>query len=341
MDNKVSFIVPVYNVEKYLKRCVDTILNQTYKDIEVILVDDKAKDNSGVLCDEMAKEDARVIVIHKEKNEGLGYARNTGLEAATGAFIVFVDSDDYIDLTLCEKCVNKLNSTGADVCYYGQKKDICGKIEEYSFTGLKSEYVGESIVNDFLTNTLAQSVNQTGAPTIGMAAWKMMYRAQVIKNNNLKFVSERDWLNEDLFFRVELVKCIDKITIVPENLYYYCYNDASLTTSYRPDRFDASKRMYKKLVEDTKTFNSSEIENRCKRAFMNNLMVCLRQEVRFAKKNTGSYAARINDICQDQCVKDVLKSYPVEKMALQPRLLFSAIKYSWISIIIFLVKVKG
>lgn len=341
MDNKVSFIVPVYNVEKYLKRCVDTILNQTYKNIEVILVDDKARDSSGALCDKIAKEDARVTTIHKEINEGLGYARNTGLEATTGDFIVFVDSDDYIDLTLCEKCVNKLNGTGADACYYGQKKDICGRIKEYSFSGLKEEYVGESIVNDFLTNTLAQDVDQTGAPTIGMAAWKMMYRAEVIKNNNLKFVSERDWLNEDLFFRVELVKHIKKIAIVPENLYYYCYNDASLTTSYRPDRFDASKRMYKKLVEDTKEFNSSEIENRCRRAFMNNLMVCLRQEVRFEKKNTGSYKDRIKSICSDDCVQTVLLEYPVDAMAFQSKLFFSAIKHSYIGLIVLLIKLKG
>ena len=96
MDEKISVIVPVYNVEQYLERCVDSIINQTYKNLEIILVNDGSTDNSGQLCDELAKKDDRIRVIHK-KNGGLSDARNVGIDEAEAELIGFIDSDDYID----------------------------------------------------------------------------------------------------------------------------------------------------------------------------------------------------------------------------------------------------
>src|SRR5574344_1424030 len=106
MENpKVSIIVPIYNVEKYLDRCMESLLNQTLKDIEIIMVDDGSPDNCPKMCDEYAKRDKRVKVIHK-KNGGLGYARNSGLDIATGEYVAFVDSDDYVDVNMYETLYN-------------------------------------------------------------------------------------------------------------------------------------------------------------------------------------------------------------------------------------------
>ena len=99
MKPKVSIIVPVYNVEKYLVRCMESLLNQTLKEIEIILVDDGSPDNCPQMCDEYARRDSRVKVIHKS-NAGLGYARNSGLDVAVGEYIAFVDSDDYVDTSM-------------------------------------------------------------------------------------------------------------------------------------------------------------------------------------------------------------------------------------------------
>ena len=97
----ISIIIPVYNVEKYLKECVDSVRKQTYKNLEIILIDDGSKDNSGKLCDELAKEDNRIKVIHKE-NGGLSDARNVGIENATGEYIQFIDSDDFVEKDMIE-----------------------------------------------------------------------------------------------------------------------------------------------------------------------------------------------------------------------------------------------
>ena len=110
----VSVIVPIYNVEKYLRKCVDSILNQTYKNLEIILVDDGSPDNCGNICDEYALSDSRIRIIHK-KNGGLSDARNAGLDIARGNYILFVDSDDYIDETMVEKLYEALEKEKAEM----------------------------------------------------------------------------------------------------------------------------------------------------------------------------------------------------------------------------------
>lgn len=107
---KVSIILPIYNVEKYLEKCVNSVINQTYQNIEVILVDDGSKDSSGRICDKLVESDNRIKVIHK-KNGGLASARNAGYEAATGEYIMYIDSDDVIKNGIAEKCVSAMEKT--------------------------------------------------------------------------------------------------------------------------------------------------------------------------------------------------------------------------------------
>ena len=126
MKQKVSIIVPVYNVEKYLDRCMESLLNQTLKDIEIILVDDGSPDNCPQMCDEYAKKDSRVKVVHKA-NAGLGYARTSGLEVATGEYVAFVDSDDYVDLDAYQTMYNEAVRENADYVCCGYKRIAHGK----------------------------------------------------------------------------------------------------------------------------------------------------------------------------------------------------------------------
>ena len=117
MNYKVSIIVPVYNVEKYIHKCIVSILSQTYKNLEIILVDDGSPDNCGKICDEYASNDNRIIVIH-QKNGGLSAARNAGLNISTGNFIVFVDSDDYLENSAIEDCIHYIKINSCDILIF-------------------------------------------------------------------------------------------------------------------------------------------------------------------------------------------------------------------------------
>ena len=117
----ISVIVPVYNVEKYIRECLDSIVNQTYKNLQIILVDDGSSDNSGKICDEFAKKDSRITVVHQE-NQGAGAAKNTGLELIEGEYFSIIDSDDYIDLSMYEKMVSLMKQYDSDIvqCLFKQ-----------------------------------------------------------------------------------------------------------------------------------------------------------------------------------------------------------------------------
>ena len=132
MKRKVSVIVPIYNVEKYLRKCVSSILEQSYKNIEIILVDDGSTDMSGKICDELSKEHDNVIVIHKQ-NGGLSSARNAGIEASNGDYLSFIDSDDYIEKTMYEEMVNAIENSKKDIASCGRIVDVYGSHENKEF----------------------------------------------------------------------------------------------------------------------------------------------------------------------------------------------------------------
>ena len=121
--NKVSIILPIYNVEKYLEKCVKSVINQTYKNIEIILVDEGSKDSSGRICDELVESDNRIKVIHK-KNGGLASARNAGYEVATGEYLMYIDSDDVIKNDIAEKCVSAMEKNDQMLLYLDMRKRL-------------------------------------------------------------------------------------------------------------------------------------------------------------------------------------------------------------------------
>ena len=138
-NEKISVIVPVYNVKLYLHKCVDSILNQTYQNIEVLLIDDGSTDGSSDICDSYTEKDSRIKVVHK-KNGGLSSARNTGLDMATGEYILFVDSDDYIDIEMIRRLYDALVKTGADM-------GVCN-IRMVGVDGLTTFPYPENVVRD-------------------------------------------------------------------------------------------------------------------------------------------------------------------------------------------------
>ena len=245
----VTVVVPVYNVEKYLDRCIDSIVNQTYKNLEIILVDDGSPDNCPQMCDGWAKRDGRIKVIHKE-NAGLGMARNSGIELAKGDYILFVDSDDYIDLSTVEKCVAELIKTNADVVMFGRFNVLPeGNIKEKPIMTNQYVFSGDSVINDILPGMF------TYARGTGVSSCCKMYSLNTIKKSNIKYKSEREIISEDAFFVLELFKYVKRVAIIPESFYYYCQNSDSLTTSYKKDRQEKNNSFLLKSLQKIKNNN--------------------------------------------------------------------------------------
>ncbi len=242
MDILVSVVIPVYNVEKYLDRCVESIINQTYSNLEIILVDDGSADNSSDMCEQWAKKDSRVKVIHKE-NAGAGLARNTGIENATGKYIFFVDSDDYMDVTTVEKCISKALNSGADIVMFGRCdvfKDGTKKIKPVNSKEL--DFEKEAVLNDILPGLFTYDRG------FGISVWGKMFNLDVIKSNKIQFESERKIISEDAYFLLALFNRISKITVLPENLYFYYKNENSFSRKYKKGHQELNDNFLQKSI---------------------------------------------------------------------------------------------
>ncbi len=249
----VSVVVPVYNAEKYLDRCIDSIVNQTYNHLEIILVDDGSPDECPKMCDEWAKKDSRITVIHKE-NAGAGMARNTGLDNANGDYIFFVDSDDYVSTQIVEKCLLNAEKSNSDMVIFG-RYDVFddGKCIKKDIKTNKFIFDKNDIQNELISALLDYEFG------IGMSIWSKMYKVQTIKRLNKRFVSEREFFSEDVYFGIDLLADIDKATVVNENLYFYSVRDNSLSRKFDINRYQAQNdSFYERTIELARIKNLPE-----------------------------------------------------------------------------------
>lgn len=222
---KVSVIIPVYNVEKYLPRCIKSVLDQTYQDLEVILVDDGTKDNSGIMCDEYATKDNRISVIHKE-NGGLSSARNSGIEIATGDAVFFLDSDDYLSTECIEKMVCLMEENDADISIIQMKyipenqNDECAEKEIENVVVMNSEKAIEE--------SLYQRLYTCCAPA-------KLYKKSAV--GGIRFPVGR--ISEDLATCHLFLNNSERIVYSNYYGYYYRQHESSIMHVFNPKRLDA------------------------------------------------------------------------------------------------------
>ena len=221
MGEKISVIVPVYNVEQYLERCVDSIINQTYTNLEIILVNDGSTDNSGKLCDELAKKDERIRVIHKE-NGGLSDARNRGIYEAESDLVGFIDSDDYIDNDMYEVLLRNLNDTDADL-------SMCALYDVYNNT--PEEQVTNKEIWELSSEQAIKMVME--AKILSVTAVNKLYRKRLFLD--LKF--EVGKIAEDAFIMIKLLDKCEKIVATNVKKYYYVHRENSITTQKFSTKF--------------------------------------------------------------------------------------------------------
>ena len=236
MNNKlISVIVPVYNSEFYLKKCVKSILSQTFRDIEVILVDDGSADKSGLLCDRLAAEDDRVKVIHKA-NGGVSSARNVGMNAASGQYLAFVDADDWLPVRALEKLYNCISAP--------EDPDFC--FGNFMYVGVLSRTVCDYSHELICTRDDADNfVEYLYMLENSHTCWGKLYKSEIIKNHNLLF-RESVSLGEDTLFLFEYLCCCNRFAMVPDVV--YCYS--KLVPSSASSRyFPSINRLRRELLE--------------------------------------------------------------------------------------------
>ena len=221
---KISVIVPVYNVEKYLNRCVDSILNQTFADFELILVDDGSPDNSGKICDEYAKKDKRVVVIHKE-NGGLSDARNAGIDIARGGYVTFIDSDDWIDSEYLNVLYKNATDNEADISAVNLHKEYDDK-RDRACSVVEGTYVGAESMDYLYNPEMAIYIN---------VACAKLYKISLFEN--IRYPVGR--LHEDGFTTYKLYFRAKKVHFANDDLYYYYQrNDSIMNENFSIRRID-------------------------------------------------------------------------------------------------------
>ena len=241
---KISVIVPVYKSEKYIERCIDSILNQTYKNIELILVDDGSPDNSPKICDRYAETDSRVLVIHKE-NGGVSTARNAGLDAATGDYITFVDSDDYLEPVMYENMLAKALEYDSDIILCDCVKEYGEYSELYSHNIRAGFYNREQLEKEYFPHLLMmENVEYPATISNWLLLWKNNLNTPEMRYEpGLKF-------SEDLLFGSRLMlKAMSFYYMKGEAYYHYMMNPDSVTHTYAPDKWDNYLRLYSRIKE--------------------------------------------------------------------------------------------
>ena len=221
MNSLVTVIVPVYNVEKYIQKCIDSIVNQTYKNLEIILVNDGSKDNSLNICLANSRNDRRIIVINKD-NEGVSKARNVAIEKAKGQYLVFIDSDDWVHSTYIETLVEVITKNDADAVAVGFVK-----VNELTNKEEKSPITDDICILDRM-QTLNQACDPH-RPWVGYACGKIL-KKMIIDRYQIRF-NESVLMCEDSLFHYEFFSHADKIIKLPDCLYYYLQRKTSATNS--------------------------------------------------------------------------------------------------------------
>lgn len=228
----VSIVIPVYNTRVYLDRCLESVTGQTYRNLQIVLVDDGSTDGSGDLCRAWAERDSR-IEYTRIPNSGQGQATNRGIALARGSYIFFFDSDDYVELSIVETCVRIAQKDHSDAVAYGRwdawpDGRRTGMPLGISQTCYRGDEIKTHLLPDLLTYRLG----------LGMGTCGRMYRLDLLRELGLKFETRSCGGSEDVLFALKYLAAASAVSVLPQRLYCYCRRGNSVSAAYRPDRQD-------------------------------------------------------------------------------------------------------
>lgn len=328
MSTKVSVVVPVYNVEKYLNRCVKSIQNQTLKEIEIILVNDGSTDHSGAMCDEFATLDERIQVIHKE-NGGLTSAWKAGVERAQSDFVGFVDSDDWIDLDMFEKLYEKAVETNADLT-------ICGLVYEFEDGVTKSKTESSKLVGKLyerkeIESKIFPTLLSDGSffgRTIQPARVTKLYKRQIILDN-IKYCSDRVSIGEDLQLTFPVL-CDAKRVLMIENYfpYHYWINANSMTGKHDENYVGKIAETMNQLLNISVQKNVFDFSTQIINDFLCLTILGIKNEImRNYKAGFSKVIKNLKKIFNMPEVREAIETYDMPKLSMAEKIYIQLIKY--------------
>ena len=322
-DYKISIIVPAYNVQKYIKQCLESIINQTYKNLEIIVVNDGSKDKTLDIIENIAKIDERIIVINQE-NQGVSASRNNGLKSANGDFIMFVDSDDWLDLDTCEVLIKEAVKENANVV-------MCGYVREYENASLsKATFNEDKIIfkcEDVksklhrrifgpLGNELSTPEKLNAITTI----WGKLYKTPVLRD--LKFVPyEEIGMCEDGYFNIFAFERTQRAVFIKKFLYHYrkVISGGSLTQKKEVDTFERNKKFWKKL---SLLIKSKELSDDYLKALNNRISLSLIENGISIMLNSNEKYNRLKIILNDEIYAEAINGLELKYFPLHWKIFF-------------------
>lgn len=329
---KISVVIPVYNVENYLHRCVDSVLNQTFQDFEIILINDGSKDSSGEICDEYAKQDKRIKVIHK-KNARVSAARNDGIRMAKGKYLSFIDSDDWIEPEMYQEMVNKAEELNLDIimCDYKKKsKDY----EEKRTQPIRGGYYSKDDIKKELFNCLIMFDYIEFPPTI--SNWVCLFNLEFLKKHNLYY-------DEDIHYSEDSILG-SKIMFHAKNFYYlkgchfynYFYNPNSTTNTYNGKKWNAYLEINERLIKYFGKANEFDFSRQIK---INMLYFTLNSlgQIQYSGCDKEERLDRIKKIMYHQKVRDIFIDFKLPNVSWKLKVCILLIKYKLVRMYSFLV----
>ena len=334
----ITVVVPVYNVKGYLARCHESVMGQDYPNFEVIYVDDGSTDGSGELCDSLAARDG-CTVVHKD-NAGLGYARNSGVDAARGRYVVFLDSDDYFESTLLSDLAAPILAGLADFSLAGFTRDYGTKHVPRSLPDVGVPIVGNKAV---LQKVFARMLGYYPGRDdyIEMSSCARLYDCDLIVREGIRFNSERDCLSEDLDFNAHYLRYVDSAFCTSSVGYFYCDNQESLTTTYRSDRFAKQvvlRERFGKIAEEYGLGEEAQV--RLDNTLASIARYCIKLEVSRGDAGTRNLNDRLTEVVDNAVLRKALKRIKNMPVPLKNRVVNQQIEKRRLPVLIAIMRLK-
>jgi glycosyltransferase involved in cell wall biosynthesis len=335
MQPKISVVIPVYNVEKYLQRCVESILNQTFQDFEIILVNDGSKDHSGAICDEYAKKDNRIKVIHK-KNARVSAARNDGIKMAKGKYISFIDSDDWIEPDMYQNMIQKAEELYLDIimCDYKKKsKDY----EEKRSQLIRAGYYSKDQIKNELFPCLIMFEHLEYPPTI--SNWVCLFNLNFIKTNHLYYDEEIHYDEDSIFGSKVMFNASSFYYLKGHHYYNYFYNPNSTTNTYNENRWNS----FLKINDGLKEYFGKTIEFDFARQIKVNMLYLTLSalgQIRYSKTVGEERVELIERIMYHPKVKEIFNEFKFPHVSWKTKVIILLIKYKMVRVYDLLIKVN-